>query len=470
MADTDPQRRQLAELVAVYPAADELAVRFADAGHELHLVGGTVRDTLLRGRSSGDVDLATSARPDETERLLRGWVDHLWLTGARFGTVSARRGDDTFEVTTFRSDEYRPGSRHPEVRFGDDIETDLSRRDFTVNAMAVDLGRRRFVDPFGGLADLRRGLLRTPLAASSSFGDDPLRMVRLARFAAVLDADVDDDARKAATAMAGELATISRERIRDELCKLIVAPAFVRGMDLLVDTGLADEFLPELPALRMQRDPGHHHKDVYAHTMAVVASCPADDLTLRLAALLHDIGKPATRRYAPGGKVTFHHHEVVGARMARARMTELRFPKQVIADVEQLVLLHLRFHGYRDQGWTDSAVRRYVRDAGTPEQLRRLNQLTRADVTTQNRRKARSLAAAMDDLERRIEELQHEEELAQLRPPLDGHQIMAHLGIEPGPLVGRAYQHLLEVRIERGPMSEDEGYAELDAWAAHRSG
>jgi poly(A) polymerase len=470
MSDTDPQQRQLAELVAVYPAADELAARFADAGHELHLVGGTVRDTLLYGRSSGDLDLATSAHPDETERLLRGWVDHLWLTGARFGTVSARRGEQTLEITTFRSDEYRPGSRHPDVRFGDDIETDLSRRDFTVNAMAIDLTRRRFVDPFGGLADLRRRLLRTPLAASSSFADDPLRMVRLARFAAVLDADVDDDARKAATAMAGELATVSRERIRDELCKLIVAPAFARGLDLLVETGLADDFLPELPALRMQRDPGHHHKDVYTHTMAVVADCPPQDLTLRLAALLHDIGKPATRRYGPGGKVMFHHHEVVGARMARARLTELRFPKQQVADVAQLVLLHLRFHGYRDQGWTDSAVRRYVRDAGSPEQLRRLNLLTRADVTTQNRRKARSLAAAMDDLEQRIEELQREEELAQLRPPLDGHQIMAHLGIEPGPLVGRAYRHLLDVRIERGPMTIDEGYAELDAWMASQDG
>ena len=465
MVDAEEQQRQLAELVAVYPAADDLARIFADAGHELYLVGGTVRDTLREGASTGDLDLATSARPEQTEQLLRGRVDRIWLTGARFGTVSAAKGDQTFEITTFRSDRYQRGSRHPEVSFGDDIETDLSRRDFTCNAMAVDLIERRFIDPFGGLADLRRGLLRTPLAAETSFGDDPLRMVRLARFAAVLDADVDEEARKAATAMAAELATISRERIRDELNKLIVGRAVARGLDLLCETGLADEFLPELPALRMQRDPAHHHKDVYRHTLAVVSRCPPDDLILRLAGLLHDIGKPATRRFAPGGKVTFHHHEVVGARMARARLTALRYPKRMIDQISDLVLLHLRFHGYRDQGWTDSAVRRYVRDAGGAEQLRRLNQLARADVTTQNRRKARLLGEAMDDLEQRIEALQHQEELAAIRPPLDGHQIMAHLGIGPGPMVGRAYRHLLDARLERGPMSEEDGYAELDAWA-----
>lgn len=468
MPDTDTQQRQLAELVAIYPAADELAERFAAAGHELYLVGGTVRDTLLHGRSEGDLDLATTARPDETERLLRGWVDHLWLTGARFGTVSATRGDDTLEVTTLRSDRYQPGSRHPDVSFGDDIATDLSRRDFTCNAMAVDLRRRVFVDPFGGLADLHRRVLRTPLAAEASFGDDPLRMVRLARFAATLDADVDDDARRAATSMAAELATISRERIRDELTKLVLAPAVARGLDLLCDTGLADQFLPELPALQMQRDPAHHHKDVYVHTLAVVEGCPADDLVLRLAALLHDVGKPATRRFESGGRVTFHHHEVVGARMARARLIELRYPKKVVEQVSQLVALHLRFHGYRDQGWTDAAVRRYVRDAGTPEQLRRLNLLTRADVTTQNRRKAQALQRAMDELEERIDQLQREEELAAIRPPLDGHQIMERLGIGPGPMVGRAYRHLLEARIAHGPMTTEEGYALLDAWAAEQ--
>ena len=466
MIDVETQERQLAELVAIYPAADELAGRFAAAGHELHLVGGTVRDTLLYGRAEGDLDFATSARPDDSERVLRDWADHVWLTGARFGTVSARKDDTVFEITTYRSDLYEPGSRHPQVRFGDDITADLSRRDFTCNAMAVDLLHRRFVDPFGGLADLQRRLLRTPLSAKTSFGDDPLRMVRLARFAAVLDAEVDDDARGAATAMASQLATVSRERIRDELDKLVVAPAVARGLDLLCDTGLAAEFLPELPALRMERDPAHHHKDVYAHTIAVIESCPPDDVVLRLAALLHDIGKPATRRFVPGGKVTFHHHEVVGAKMARTRLTALRYPGRVVDEVSELVLLHLRFHGYQDQGWTDSAVRRYVRDAGSEQQYRRLNLLTRADVTTQNARKARALQEAMDDLERRVDELRRQEELEALRPPLDGHQIMAHLGIGPGPMVGRAYRHLLEQRIDRGPLSAEQGYELLDVWAA----
>lgn len=468
MIDVDTQQRQLAELVAIYPTADELATRFAEAGQELHLVGGTVRDTLLHGRADGDLDFATSARPDDTERVLRGWADHIWLTGARFGTVSARKDGEVFEVTTYRSDAYEAGSRHPQVRFGDDIVADLSRRDFTCNAMAVDLQRRRFVDPFGGLADLRGRLLRTPLPAETSFADDPLRMVRLARFAAVLDAEVDPDALAAATAMASQLSTISRERLRDELDKLVVAPAVGRGLDLLCDTGLADEFLPEVPALRMEHDPAHHHKDVYAHTVAVVEGCPPEDPVLRLAALLHDIGKPATRRFVPGGKVTFHHHEVVGAKLARKRLTALRYPGRTIDDVSDLVLLHLRFHGYQDQGWTDSAVRRYVRDAGSQLQYERLNLLTRADVTTQNKRKARALHAAMDELERRVEALRKQEELEALRPPLDGHQIMQHLGIAPGPLVGQAYRHLLEARIDRGPLSEEQGYALLDEWAAER--
>lgn len=466
MIDADLQQRQLAELVAIYPTADELAERFAAAGHELHLVGGTVRDTLLHGRAGGDLDFATSARPEDTERVLRGWADQIWLTGARFGTVSARKDGELFEVTTYRSDRYESGSRHPQVRFGDDITADLSRRDFTCNAMAVDLQRRRFVDPFGGLADLRRRLLRTPLSAETSFADDPLRMVRLARFAAVLDADADADAVAAATAMASQLSSISRERLRDELDKLVVARAVGRGLDLLCDTGLAEQFIPEIPALRMEHDPAHHHKDVYAHTVAVVEGCPPDDPVLRLAALLHDIGKPATRRFAPGGKVTFHHHEVVGAKLARKRLTALRYPGRTIEEVSDLVLLHLRFHGYQDQGWTDSAVRRYVRDAGSEQQYRRLNLLTRADVTTQNKRKAQALQKAMDDLERRVEALREQEEIEALRPPLDGHQIMQHLGIAPGPLVGQAYRYLLDARIDQGPLSEEQGYALLDAWAA----
>ncbi|HVM00750.1 MAG TPA: CCA tRNA nucleotidyltransferase [Egibacteraceae bacterium] len=461
---TAEQHRRLAELVAVYPVADELGRRMADSGHELYLVGGTVRDTLLHGRASGDLDFATSAPPEETERVLEGWADAVWLTGARFGTVSARKNDWHLEITTFRADVYEPGSRRPEVTYGRDIEADLARRDFTCNAMAVRLAEHRFVDPFRGLADLQAGVLRTPVDAERSFGDDPLRMVRLARFAAVLGAEPDESARKAATVMAAQIDTISRERIRVELDKLVTAPEPRRGMDLLCDTGLAQRFLPELPALRMEHDPLHHHKDVYAHTMAVVEGCPADDRILRLAALLHDIGKPATREFHPDGKVTFHHHEVVGARMARERMRALTYAKDDIEAVAHLVHLHLRFHGYSDQAWTDSAVRRYVRDAG--DQLARLNQLTRADVTTRNQAKARRLARAMDDLEQRIARLDAEERIAQIRPPLDGNAIMAHLGLEPGPAVGRAREMLLEARLDRGPMTEEEAYRLLDEWAA----
>jgi poly(A) polymerase len=459
--------RILADLVAVYPVADQLGRRFRAAGHELYLVGGTVRDTLL-GRRVDDLDFATSARPDETEALLSGWADGIWLTGARFGTVSARKGDWKLEITTFRCDAYQLGSRHPKVTYGKDIAEDLSRRDLTVNAMAVRVPEHRFVDPFGGLRDLRDRLLRTPVEPEISFGDDPLRMIRLARFAAVLEANVDEATEAAATAMAPRLDTISHERIRDELNRLIQAPGQARGMDLLVRTGLADRFLPEIPALRMEHDPLHHHKDVYTHTLAVVDGCPPDDLVLRLAALLHDIGKPATRQFHPGGKVSFHHHEAVGARMARKRLTELRYPTDVVDQVCDLVFGHLRFHGYASGEWTDSAVRRYVRDAGSPVQLRRLNQLTRADVTTQNVAKARMLARAMDDLEARIARLAEQEELNRMRPALDGHQIMAHLGLKPGPLVGQAWNMLLEARLDQGPMTETQAYALLDQWWAER--
>jgi poly(A) polymerase len=462
---TPEQERRLGALVAVYPVADDLGHRFADAGHELYLVGGTVRDTLLHGPTGSDLDFATSARPEETRRILDGWADHLWLTGARFGTVSASKDGTKVEVTTFRADVYPDASRHPEVTFSADVESDLARRDLTVNAMAVRVPGYRFVDPFGGLRDLHLRRLRTPIDPTESFGDDPLRMIRMARFAAVLDAEADPAARKAAQDMAERLDAVSRERIRDELDKLVVAPAQSRGMDLLVDTGLADRFLPEIPALRMEHDPLHHHKDVYAHTLAVVDSCPSDDRILRLAALLHDIGKPATREFHADGKVTFHHHEVVGARMARRRLQELRYPKDEIEQIADLVFLHLRFHGYSDGAWTDAAVRRYVRDAGTPEQLRRLNQLTRADVTTRNKAKERRLARAMDDLEARIARLDEEEELAKLRPAIDGNRIMAHLGIGPGPLVGKAYAMLLDARIERGPMDEEEAVRLLEAWA-----
>jgi poly(A) polymerase len=467
---TPQQEAALAELVAIYPVADALAQRFAAAGHELHLVGGTVRDTLLAGDAGTDLDFATSARPTETERVLRGWADHIWLTGARFGTVSGSKDGMQLEITTFRSDAYAPHSRHPQVTFGDAIEGDLARRDFTINAMAVRLapGPARFVDPFGGLADLHAKVLRTPLDPETSFGDDPLRMVRLARFVAVLGAEVDDATFKAAVDMAERIDTISRERIRDELSKLVCAHEQGRGLDLLCDTGLAERFLPELPALRMQRDPAHRHKDVYRHTLAVVDRCRPDDLVLRLAALLHDIGKPATREFHPGGKVTFHHHEVVGARLARQRLKELRYPKDVIDKVAQLVIMHLRFHGYADGRWTDSAVRRYVNDCGSDEQLRRLNELTRADITTANRAKARRLQHAVDDLERRIAELRAREELERVRPAIDGNEIMGHLGLAPGPLVGEAWNHLKEARLEEGPMSKERAYALLDEWAVDR--
>ncbi len=461
---TSEQHRQLGQLVARYPVADELGRRFADAGFELYLVGGIVRDTLL-GRASSDLDFATAAEPAATERILRGWADDLWLTGARFGTVSARKEQWRLEITTFRSDAYVPGSRHPEVVYGATIEADLARRDFTVNAMAVRVPDRRFVDPYGGLKDLKANVLRTPVPAVDSFADDPLRMVRLARFAAVLGAQPDPDAYKAATAMAEQIDTISRERIRDELSRLICSERADVGLNLLCDTGLADRFLPELPALRMERDPLHHHKDVYAHTLAVVARCPAEDLVLRLAALLHDIGKPATREFHDGGRVTFHGHDHVGARMARRRLEELRYPKAVINDVADLVYLHLRFHGYGDDAWTDSAVRRYVHDAGSSQQLTRLNLLTRADVTTRNRAKTRRLAEAMDHLEARIEALREAEEAAKIRPPLDGREIMEYLHLRPGPLVGQARAMLLNARIERGPMTAEEGYALLDEWA-----
>jgi poly(A) polymerase len=467
----DQQRRRLAELVAVYPVADELARRFAAAGHQLYLVGGTVRDTLL-GRVQTDLDFATSASPVETARVLGRWADTVWDIGARFGTISAEKDGWKLEITTFRADAYTPGSRHPDVIFSSDITADLARRDFTINAMAVRLPDLDFIDPFGGLADLRSGVLRTPVDPKSSFGDDPLRMVRLARFVATLGVRAEDKTKQAATEMAGAITDISAERVRDELSKLIVGPGQASGFDLLCETGLADHVIPELPALRMERDPLHHHKDVYGHTLAVIDRCePPDDLILRLAALLHDIGKPATRAYAPGGKVTFHHHEVVGARMAEQRLKALRYPNDVVADVAQLVRLHLRFHGYADDVWTDSAVRRYVHDAGTPEQLARLNALSRADVTTQNRAKANRLARAMDDLEARIARLEEEEELRAIRPALDGRQIMAHLGLEPGPLVGQARRMLYDARLERGPMTEDEAYALLDEWAAaHLSG
>ena len=470
---TPEQARQLGQLVDVHPEARELGQRFDDAGHELYLVGGSIRDTLL-ARDDGrpleeiDLDFATSARPDTTQELLEDWADTVWLTGARFGTISAERDGRQIEVTTYRSDEYEPDSRHPEVTFGDTIQGDLARRDLTINAMAVRVPAFEFVDLFGGLSDLNKRLLKTPIDPHTSFGDDPLRMVRLARFAAVLGADPDPDTQAAATEMAERLETVSAERIRDELDKLMAGADPSRGIDLLVETGLAVWSLPELIALRECRDPLHRHKDVYAHTLAVVDNAidleeDGPDLILRWAALLHDIGKPKTRRIHDDGTVTFHHHEVEGARLTRTRLRELRFDKARVKAISELVRLHLRFHTYK-MGWTDSAVRRYVNDAG--ELLERLNQLTRADVTTGNPRKAARIQARMDELEERIVALKEQEELDKLRPPIDGNQIMRHLDLDPGPLVGEAWEHLLEERIERGPMSEEAAYEELDRWWA----
>ncbi len=483
---TDPdlstdQAAQLGRLVDVHPEARELGERFAAAGHQLYLVGGTVRDTLLSGGGADlelvDLDFATSAHPEETQRLVRGWATAVWLTGAEFGTVSCQREEPgratrNVEITTFRSDSYSPGSRHPEVSYGETIEGDLARRDLTVNAMAVAVPDYHFVDPFGGLRDLHTGVLRTPIDPETSFGDDPLRMVRLARFAAVLDAEAEEATAAAATRMAAELATVSAERVRDELIKLVRGRAPRRGIELLAATGLADEVLPELRELKECRDPIHRHKDVYEHTLAVIENAMAlegeePDFVLRFAALMHDVGKPDTREIHGDGTVTFHHHDVVGARMTRRRMQQLRFDKQTTRDVTRLVEMHLRFHTYK-LGWSDAAVRRYVRDAG--ELLDRLNALTRADVTTRNPKKAARIQRRVDELEARIAELAEQEELEAMRPPVDGNQIMSHLGIRPGPDVGRAWQYLLDQRIERGPMSEQEALAALDDWWRDREG
>jgi poly(A) polymerase len=475
------QAAQLGRLVDVHPEARELGERFAAAGHELYLVGGSVRDTLLAGSDASvstdriDLDFATSARPDDTERILRGWADAVWLTGAAFGTVSCQREREdaeprTIEITTFRADTYVAGSRHPSVEFGDRIEDDLARRDFTVNAMAVRVPDFAFVDPHGGLADLQRRRLVTPIDPRVSFGDDPLRMVRMARFVSVLDAEVEEGTLAAAEAMVDELATVSKERIRDELMRLIAGRAPGRGIDLLVRTHLTQHVIPELSALAVCIDPEHRHKDVYHHTLAVLDNAIAlepdgPDAVLRLAALLHDLGKPQTREIHRDGTVTFHHHDVVGARMVRGRMRELRFDKETTKQVSELVRLHLRFHTY-EAGWTDSAVRRYVRDAG--EVLERLNLLTRADVTTANARRAAAIQNRVTELEERIDHLREQEELDALRPAIDGRRIMEHLGIGPGPEVGEAWQFLLDLRIERGPMPDDEALTALDEWWAGR--
>ncbi len=458
---------------AVPAVAVALGERFTAAGHEIALVGGSVRDLVLR-RPITDLDFTTSARPDQTEAVLAGWADTTWDVGRAFGTIGARRGDDVLEITTYRSEDYDPDSRKPEVVFGDTLAGDLGRRDFTVNAMALVLPQQQLADPHGGLGDLAAAVLRTPGAPSDSFSDDPLRMMRAARFAAQLGFTVAPEVQAAMRAMADRLAIVSAERVRVELEKLLLAPRPRLGLTLLVDTGLADVVLPELPALRLERDEHHRHKDVYEHTLTVLEQAialeddevPGPDLVLRLAALLHDIGKPATRRFEPAGGVSFHHHEVVGAKLTARRMKALRFDKDTSKAVTRLVELHLRFHGYGEGAWTDSAVRRYVTDAGPL--LSRLHRLTRSDSTTRNTRKAARLSRAYDDLERRIGELAEAEELAAIRPDLDGQAIMAELGIRPGPLVGRAYKHLLEVRMDQGPLAREDALAELHHWWAQQ--
>lgn len=447
----------------------ELGQRFAEADYELALVGGPVRDMFL-GAQVTDLDFTTDAKPDAIQRILTGWAHTQWDIGAAFGTIGARYGDWIVEITTYRDEKYDPDSRKPEVVFGTELVEDLRRRDFTVNAMALRLPDFELVDPFGGIKALAAGVLDTPGTPQASFSDDPLRMMRAARFTAQLGVTVSSGVAAALQDMASRIEIISAERVREELVKLMIAPNPRRGLDLLVASGIADYVLPELPALREAVDDTHRHKDVYEHSMQVMENAiqheanyvEAPDFVLRFGALMHDIGKPKTRRFEAGGKVSFRHHDVVGAKMVAKRMRELRFDKDTTKAVARLVELHMRFYGYGDGEWSDSAVRRYVTDAG--DLLAHLHALTRSDVTTQNKRKARRLATAYDDLESRIEQLAQEEELASIRPDLDGQQIMEILGIKPGPTVGQAYKYLLDLRLDEGPGDYESTKAALLAW------
>jgi poly(A) polymerase len=451
-------------------ATADLSARFRSAGHTLYLVGGSVRDAIVAdGDGSAadfdhDLDFTTDARPDDIESVLRGWADAIWTQGKRFGTIACLRGDQKYEITTHRAEAYHPNSRKPEVAFGNSVEDDLARRDFTVNAKALRLPELELIDPFGGLADLAERRLRTPLDPAVSFADDPLRMLRAARFIAKLDLEPTAELVAAVRADHGRLSIVSAERIRDELDKIMMVSVPSTALWFVVRTGLADEFLPELPGLALEQDPIHRHKDVLGHTLAVVDKTSPDRL-LRLAALFHDVGKPRTRAFVDGG-VTFHHHEVVGARMTRKRMTALRYANDDVEVVTELVNLHLRFHTYR-LGWTDRAVRRYVRDAGPL--LDRLNELTRCDCTTRNAAKARALDRRMDELVARIATLREQEELDAMRPDLDGAEIMVHLGIPPGREVGQALAFLLELRMDEGPLGHEEALLRLDAWWSDRS-
>jgi poly(A) polymerase len=451
----------------------EIGGLFAAAGHELYLVGGSVRDAVL-GRLTADLDFTTDARPKTVQRIVRPWADALWDTGIDFGTVGVGKGGDRLEITTFRADSYDQVSRNPQVRYGDRLEDDLVRRDFTVNAMAVRItadGPGDFIDPLGGLSAVRRRILDTPSAPEVSFGDDPLRMLRAARFVSQLQFDVSDRVRHAIVEMAPQLGRITVERVAVELDKLLLGADPVAGLDLMVQTGMGEVVLPEVGGMQMAIDEHHQHKDVYQHSLTVLRQAmeleEQPDLVLRWAALLHDIGKPATRRHEADGGVSFHHHEVVGAKLVRKRMRALKYSKQMVDDVSQLVYLHLRFHGYGDGKWTDSAVRRYVADAGPL--LAKLHKLVRADCTTRNKRRAARLQANYDQLEARIAELAAKEDLARVRPDLDGNEIMRLLGIPAGPQVGQAWNFLKELRLDRGPLGHDEAVAELLAWWNERN-
>ncbi len=454
--------------------ASSLADAFKSAGYRLALVGGPVRDAIL-GRLGNDLDFTTNALPHETKKILQSWAESVWETGIVFGTVAGKRGDTTVEVTTYRTDSYGEESRKPAVEFGDAIEVDLSRRDFTINAMALELtqGAPVFIDPHNGLSDLAKKIIRTPSTPEDSFSDDPLRIMRAARFASQLDFAIADEVLLAMKNMSGRISIISAERVRDELTKIVMSPKPRTGITILVETGVAALILPEIPKLQLEIDEHHHHKDVYEHTLTVLEQAIAhenrlggENLVIRLAALMHDVGKPKTRALIAGGGVSFHHHEVVGARLTKERLKALRFDGNTIDDVSTLVALHLRFHGYGDGEWTDSAVRRYVRDAG--ELLTHLHVLTRADCTTRNKRKADALARTYLSLEERIEVLMEQEELSKIRPDLDGEEVMRLLQLKPSRAVGDAMDFLLELRLENGPMGAEKAEAELLKWWAAR--
>jgi poly(A) polymerase len=460
----------IATLIERAPESTKLAAAFKAAGFKLALVGGPVRDAIL-GRLGNDLDFTTDAKPAQSKKILEAWADSVWEIGAEFGTIAARKGEIEVEVTTYRSESYDLNSRKPDVQFGESIEGDLKRRDFTINAMALELTTEppTFLDLFGGITDLESKLIKTPGTAEDSFSDDPLRMMRAARFMSQLNFDVDPSVITAIKKMADRLSIISAERIRDEFIKTLMSPNPRLGLTLLVETGLADKFLPEIPKLKLEIDEHHHHKDVYEHTLTVLEQAIAleerlagPNLTLRLAALMHDIGKPKTKELIPGGGVSFHHHEVVGSRMTKERLRTLRFDNHVIKDVAQLVFLHLRFHGYGSGEWTDSAVRRYVRDA--EDLLIHLHLLTRADCTTRNKKKADLLARTYDQLEDRIVALMEQEELNKIRPDLDGVEIMKILDLKPSPVVGQAYNYLLELRLEHGPLGVEKATEELLTW------